>query len=296
MNDNELENIWCYLEPYMLKEKTDSKNKCCKDKENIVIFSDSATCKVCGLVQHGIINNDGYSEQHSIMIPGMSSGISGGTNLSKKLNLTNYKCSTNKIFQAQKNDWIMKTKINEQVQSCHAGIPENVVGDAIGLFRMFEAPPNAGCKKMIVRRNVRTSVIAGCLYLACKKHNIFRSPMEIGEILCIKKSLVIKGCKILRERLCIKQEEGVSAISYIPRICSDLSLSFKIQKEANELYIKYSKLESIKKFDPRILSGAILHMTCVKNNKDDGIKKDIALVTGVSEVSITRTLNSLIEI
>lgn len=292
MNERDLETIWNYIDTIDNMNREEKIPSCCDNKENIVKFVDSITCKVCGVVQGQMISNNGYSDQHSILVPGMSSSIGGKDNLSKKLTLTNYKCSGNKAFQNQKNDWVMRTELNEKIESCHAGIPENVVAGAINLFRMFENPSDKK-EKMIVRRNVRASIVSACLYLSCKKNGIFRSPMEIGEILDVKKSLVIKGCKIIRERLCTGKEENLNTTCYIPRICSDLSLPFKIQKEAVGLLESCSKMEYIKKLDPRILNGAILYMTCINNSIPETIKKDIATVTGVSEVSISRTLESL---
>jgi transcription initiation factor TFIIIB Brf1 subunit/transcription initiation factor TFIIB len=302
MNESDevgLDVIWDQLYEYKSKTYNDdscqNQNECCLSQENIVDTHEGFVCCVCGVVSKVcLFQEGGFSDQSSLFITGTSTEISTrfcNSAFSSSLKRTNYKLNNDKNFIKQKTYWVLKNFIKNKIEKSFCGIPESVVEECVSLFRMFEEKPTENNSKTIVRRNVRQGVISACLYLSCKKSGLFRSPLEISNIMDVEKSLVIKGCKILRDKLLMKNETSPHISHFLPRICSELKLPFSFEKDTIELFNKIKDNENVKKFEPKILTGTLLYIIGLKSGID--LKKNINSCLNISEASINKIYNDI---
>ncbi len=294
-----IEDIWNVFLTHKIEQNLEEKEKivsCCDNVSNLVNYPEGVVCSVCGIVKNeSTFGETDFSDQVMFLNPGCSSNISSNKLTSKKLIQTNYKINTSKTFQQDKSYWMTKCYIQSQIEKNNGGISDIVVNDAINLFKSFEGHDEKKNTKTITRRNVRTSVISACLYLSCKRNNCFRSPLEISNIMECDKSLVIKGCKLLRDKIDITNDDKSPCIShYLPRVCSELNLTFFYEKETFKIYNEIKNKTEINKYDPRLLTAALLYIVYKKQNEEDNIfRKRLSEVLGVTNNCISKIINQI---
>ncbi len=185
-----------------------------------------------------------------------------------------------------------------------ANILQCIIDDVQILYKnMSECKYNDGKnkgKRRIIRGNNRKSLIAACVFYACKKKNHERSRAEIAEIFDLKNTDVTKGCKtfmdLLKSTKIVYNIKNSTMNHLIGRHCRKL----KIHKIYIEQAIKI--LNNVKELDMEtehthtplsLASGIILLVTDI--NKLPITKKIIAKEFKVSEVTIAKVYKKLKE-
>lgn len=185
------------------------------------------------------------------------------------------------------------TNINAKCQK--NGIKKNIVDDAKLMYKKISEckhleGENKG-KFIIIRGSNRRSLIASCVFYACKIRGDTRSPKEIANIFDLKMTDITKGCKKFLQLMKLHYEgyklDSSMPEHFVERFCKLL----KIHKKYTEIAIKIA--ENIRKLGlasdhtpPSVAAGSILLMS--KMNKLALTKKIIGKKFGISEVTISK--------
>lgn len=152
-------------------------------------------------------------------------------------------------------------------------------------------------KYIIIRGANRRSLIAACVFFACKKKNKTRSPKEISDLFKLKYTEMTRGCKNFMKLIKIRKMEINAGTSlpehFIERFCNNLKIKKEYADQAVKIANNINKLNIASDHTPfSIATGSILLMA--ECNKFDNItKKIIAEEFSVSEVTITKTYKKL---
>lgn len=155
-------------------------------------------------------------------------------------------------------------------------------------------------KNIIIRGTNRKSLIAACVFFACKKNNKARSAKEIAKIFCLNYKDITKGCKKfmelslhLKSILAIEQKSS-SPEDFVPRFCKNLKIKSKYTDQAVKIAKNVKNLNIATTHTPlSIASASILLTICM--NELTITKKYIANKFDVSEVTISKAYRSIEE-
>ncbi len=307
-NNNELED-----EP---SKDISSKNYCnnCKNGEHIVEdFSlGIIVCKSCGSVVANMMDKkpewrqygeDGKSGKGrcSVVTSHFLPQSSLGTNISG-LRRSKIKILHNwsKMPYKERSLNIVLKEIQSRCEK--AGILKCIEHDAKILYRNISECKHIGGKNkgkyIIIRGTNRKSLIAACVFFACKRKGHTRSPKEIASLFNLKYTEITKGCKTFIKLMKIKKmayDYNTSTPEhFIPRFCKELSIHKNYIQQATQIVKNIQKLNIASEHTPlSVATGAILLMSDMNGLPIS--KKQIANKFGVSEVTITKTYRRLDE-
>lgn len=152
-------------------------------------------------------------------------------------------------------------------------------------------------KYIIIRGANRRSLIAACVFFACKKKNMTRSPKEISDLFDLKYTEMTRGCKNFTKLVKIRKLEINMGMSlpehFVIRFCNELKIKKNYTDEVLKIANNINRLNIASDHTPfSIATGSILLMA--ENNGLSSIsKRRIAEKFGVSEVTITKTYKKL---
>lgn len=151
-------------------------------------------------------------------------------------------------------------------------------------------------KTIIIRGANRKSLIAACVFFACKRKGKTRSPKEIAKIFELKYKDITKGCKTFNKLIQIKKTIKDNKISepedFIPRYCRDLHINIKYIEETVKIAKNIKKLNIASMHTPfSIATGSILLVADI--NKLQINVKYIANKFDVSGVTISKTFKKI---
>ncbi|CAG8509677.1 14561_t:CDS:1 [Acaulospora morrowiae] len=146
-------------------------------------------------------------------------------------------------------------------------------------------------EEKLLRGKSTESIIAACIFIACRQENVPRTFKEICVITRVPKKEIGRCFKTLIRNF----ETNVSTMTsedLMSRFCSMLKLRMEIQKTALELTIKTKELGTLAGKSPVSVAAACIYMaSCLYNQPQS--TKDVAQVTGVSEVTIKNSYKLL---
>lgn len=170
--------------------------------------------------------------------------------------------------------------------SSNLGLPRNVREDASVIYR------NAVSKKLIRGRSIE-GVAAASIYTACRRCDVPRTLDEIAEACNISKKDVGRTYRFLARELNIKLEP-TSPADYVPRFASKIGLS----KDAESKSISIIKMATNKGLTsgrgPIGVAAAALYIASVLLGERK-TQREVALITGVTEVTIRNRYKELSE-
>ena len=151
-------------------------------------------------------------------------------------------------------------------------------------------------KNIIIRGGNRKSMIAACVFYACKKKGMTRSPKEIADLFGIKYTEMTKGCRNFVKLVKLKKIESNMMISlpehFVTRFCNNLHLNEKYAIQSIEICKNITKLNLASHHTP--FSVAIVSiLMMIEHNKLPITKKRIAEYFEVSEVTIGKTYKKI---
>ena len=144
------------------------------------------------------------------------------------------------------------------------------------------------------------SILAACIYYACKLQNNPRSPKEICSITRAPKKNLMHNYSLLKSILCTKSVDttacsanGINTIdSYIECFGNQLNLPAKIRKIAKIVANKANEAYILGGTGPTTLVAACLYLV---TKKDPEISKSIAEVCRCNESTIKKAYQKLYE-
>ena len=163
----------------------------------------------------------------------------------------------------------------------------NVVGDEAA--RIY----NYVLQRGFVRGRSMESVIAACIYAACRSYNIPRTLDEIAQASDIERKEIGRTYRFIIRRMVIKVTPS-SPNDYISRFSSILHLSPKTQNHALRILKKASNEELTSGRGPAGIAAAALYVAALLNDEKK-TQREVADVAGITEVTIRNRYKELID-
>jgi transcription initiation factor TFIIIB Brf1 subunit/transcription initiation factor TFIIB len=309
MSDDQIDNLILGVN---LESKIDSNNNkiCinCKSDELVVDnIKGHVVCSMCG-----VINGEYLDEK-----PEFSNDSEGGnarygcpsnyflpqSSLGTKIKSKGY----NKLSFIQKQGQMpYKEKslleVLERIQyKCKKyNITQTIIDSAKILYKkVSESVHSKGKRKgknIIMRCINRRSMIAACLFYACKIQKETRSPKEVADIYDLEIKNVNRGCRnfcdIIDTNTIFYQIKSSQSVDFIERFGKKLNMSKQFIDIAKDVSTNIHKLDIASTHEPpSVAAGCIVLVTTVYNLEIS--KKDISDVFSISDVTISKTYRKI---
>ncbi len=163
----------------------------------------------------------------------------------------------------------------------------NVVKDEAA--RIYEFVLQRG----IVRGRSMESVIAACVYAACRTYNIPRTLDEVANASDVERKEIGRTYRFIVRKMGVNIGTS-SPKDYIPRFSSMLHLSPKTQNDALKILDKAVITELTSGRGPAGIAAAALYVSALLNDEKK-TQREVADVAGITEVTIRNRYKELIE-
>ncbi|OLY79326.1 Transcription initiation factor IIB [Smittium mucronatum] len=203
----------------------------------------------------------------------------GGSGLARDLNKIHGKNT------AQKHEKNLIQAYKEIIGMCDAiDLPKSIGDVAKQLYKEVE-------DNKLLRGRSNESIIAACIFIACRQENVPRTFKEICALTRVPKRDIGRVVKEL-QRLLKTNVGGMSSEDLMSRFCSNLSLGMDVQRIAIILSTKAKNLGTLAGKSPvSIAAACIFFATNLLGSPTES--KNISNTTGVSEVTIKNTYKQL---
>lgn len=145
----------------------------------------------------------------------------------------------------------------------------------------------------LVRGRSMESVIAACIYSACRSYNIPRTLDEISNASDVERKEIGRTYRFIIRKLGIKVTPS-SPKDYISRFGSILHLSPKTQNDALKVLKKAEISELTSGRGPAGIAAAALYVAALLNNEKK-TQREVADVAGITEVTIRNRYKELLD-
>ena len=145
----------------------------------------------------------------------------------------------------------------------------------------------------LVRGRSMESVIAACIYAACRSYNIPRTLDEISAASDVERKEIGRTYRFIVRKLKIKIKPS-SPKDYISRFASILHLSPKTQNNSLKVLKKADVSELTSGRGPAGIAAAALYVSALLNDEKK-TQREVADVAGITEVTIRNRYKELIE-
>jgi len=229
----------------------------------------------------------------NILLPKSSVGTVISNQYSKDTNMFQVKKYQEWTSMTYKERSIYKV-FNTISDTCKkSNIPKVIETEAKSLYKII-------CETKITRGNNRKGVIASCIYFACKNCNVARSQKEIAILFNISIPIMTKGCKIFQEIIHMSNDKSriIKADSIVPddfidRFCNRLNITAKDITNIKKLSTS-AQFYDISDVRPDSFAAGII-LLYSKKNKLLTDKKDISIISNISEVTINKCYKKIEE-
>ncbi len=145
----------------------------------------------------------------------------------------------------------------------------------------------------LVRGRSMESVIAACIYAACRSYNIPRTLDEIANASDVERKEIGRTYRFIIRKLQIKVTPS-SPKDYTSRFASILNLSPKTQNDSIKLLKKAEISELTSGRGPAGIAAAALYVAALLNN-EKRTQREVADVAGITEVTIRNRYKELLD-
>jgi len=145
----------------------------------------------------------------------------------------------------------------------------------------------------LVRGRSMESVIASCIYAACRSYNIPRTLDEISSASEVERKEIGRTYRFIIRKIGIKITPS-SPKDYISRFASTLHLSPKTQNEALKILKKAEISELTSGRGPAGIAAAALYVSALLNDEKK-TQREVADVAGITEVTIRNRYKELLD-
>lgn len=286
------------------KDEIINDNKCINCKSDKLVFDDVNSyyvCQDCGVINKNILDkNPAFNKDDS------TSSYGGPTNfffpksaMGTKINFRGYNRLSLIQRQGQmpyKEKSLMDELIKIQAKCKEYGITQNIIDSAkIFYKKISDSKHTKGKRKgknMIMRCINRKSMIAACVFYACKVQGEPRSPKEIADIYSLDIKHVNRGYRKFMDFVNINEmfEDFKSSQSsdFIKRFASKLDLTEENINLAIDISNNIKKLDLASTHEPPSVAAGCL-LLVINNKKININRKDISNIFKISDVTISKT-------
>lgn len=145
----------------------------------------------------------------------------------------------------------------------------------------------------LVRGRSMESVIAACIYAACRSYNIPRTLDEISAASEVERKEIGRTYRFIIRKMGIKVTPS-SPRDYISRFASVLHLSPKAQNEALKILKRAEISELTSGRGPAGIAAAALYVAALLNDEKK-TQREVADVAGITEVTIRNRYKELLD-
>ncbi|TBU00048.1 subunit Brf1 of transcription initiation factor IIB, partial [Hamiltosporidium magnivora] len=166
-----------------------------------------------------------------------------------------------------------------------SNITKTVMDRAKFIFKTVEE------KKILKGKNTE-SVVAACIYIACRQENCARTFKEVSVLTAVPKKEVGRSYKLIFPH--VDKMAVVSTEDIVARFCSDLNLGIELQKVAVKISRGAQQSGCIAGKSPDSVAAAVIYMVTHLFSNQRKVQKDIQHVTNVTDVTIKNTYKELL--
>jgi transcription initiation factor TFIIB len=157
------------------------------------------------------------------------------------------------------------------------------------IARYYEQAVNKG----LVRGRSIESVVAAITYAVSREFGSPRTLEEISEASGVEKREIGRTYRYIARELGIRILPA-DPVTYVPRFCSMLGLSDKVQAKSIEILRKAKKYDITSGKGPTGVAAAAIYVACVLSG-EKRTQREVADIVGVTEVTIRNRYKELIE-
>lgn len=170
--------------------------------------------------------------------------------------------------------------------SSNLNLPDSVEEEAARIYTM-------AVQKGLVRGRSMEQVVAGTMYITCRRNDTPRTVEEISEMTGMDKKEVAKNARFVSRQLNIKVLP-VSPVTYIARFASELMITPATQTKAVKLIEKAQKVGLTSGKSPKGIAAASIYVSSLLNAERKTQSK-ISEISGVTEVTIRNRYKELVK-
>ena len=157
------------------------------------------------------------------------------------------------------------------------GVPRSVQEVASVIYRR-------ALKEDLIRGRSIEGVATSALYAACRKEGIPRSLEEVAEVARVERKEIGRTYRYISQQLGLEMEP-VDPKKYVPRFCSELSLSEEVESKANEIIDVTTEQGLLSGKSPTGYAAAAIYAASLLCNEKK-TQREVADVAQVTEVTI----------
>ena len=173
-----------------------------------------------------------------------------------------------------------------RVISSYLNLPNVIKDEASRIY-------NHVLQRGLVRGRSMESVIAACLYAACRSYNIPRTLDEMATASDVERKEIGRTYRFIIRKMQIKVKQS-SPKDYISRFSSVLHLSPKTQNDALKILDQAKDVELTSGRGPAGIAAAALYVAALINDEKK-TQREVADIAGITEVTIRNRYKELIE-
>lgn len=309
LTDDQIDNLLLGID---LDKKNDNQNKLsCKNCKSKNLLTDKGkghmVCTDCGVISEEILdenveisNNNGeinsrYGAPSSYFFPKASLGTKI---VSKGYNRLSLLQKQGQMPYKEKS--LMDVLETIQTKCKKYGITQSIIDSAQILYKkVSESVHSKGKRKgksIIMRCINRRSMIAACLFHACKLQKETRTPREIADIYDLEIKHVNRGCRnfcdIIDANTLFYQIKSSQSSDFIERFAKKLNIDKQYINVSKDVSTNIHKLDLASTHEPHsVAAGCILLVAQYYNIQLS--KKDISNIFGISDVTISKTFRKI---
>lgn len=305
LDDNHLNNL---LSGVTIEEKKEvNKNNCTNCKLDSLVFNESNSeyiCKNCGTVNSNVYNNaPTFSKEDNTSSYGCPSNFfcpKSSLGIKMKLKRRGY----NRISNINKQGQVPYSEkeitntikiIEEKCKKYKIRMPiikrAQLLYDKIKKFK-YSSGKRKG-KSMIMRCVNRQSIIAACVYYACKLENEPRSPKEIADIWGIDIKFINRGYRKILDFINIdtldKDFKSSKSSDFVQRYSAKLDIEKKYIDIIMNISNNIHKLDIVSTHEPNSIAAGCILLIAKMYQLTDINKKKISKIFQISDVTISKT-------
>ncbi|KAI9226779.1 MAG: transcription initiation factor IIB [Piptocephalis tieghemiana] len=203
----------------------------------------------------------------------------GNSGSSRNLSKTHGRASANKGERQLVQGYKQIAALCEAIQ-----LPKRMSDAAKELYKRVE-------KEQYLKGKSNDAAIGACIYIACRQDAVPRTFKEIAALTKVPKRDLGRCFKLLQQHLG-EHIQGTSGSDLMFRFCSKLKLSTQVRNAAVAISERAIELGTLAGKSPVSIAAACIYMASglLRDPRDT---REIALVAGVSEVTIRNAYRSL---
>lgn len=309
MTDDQIDNLLLGLN---LDTKSIKKNKMCINckSDDLVIdnIKGHMVCSECGVINEEYLDekpefsndNEGSNSRYgcpsNFFLPKSSLGTKIASKGYNKLKLLNQQGQM--PYKEKSLLEVLEYRIQSKCKNY--AITQTIIDSAKILYKkVSEAVHSKGKRKgknIIMRCINRRSMIAACVFYACKLQNDTRSPKEIADIYELEIKNVNRGCRnfcdIIDSNSLFYQIKSSQSVDFIERFGKKLNINKDYINIAKDIAINIHKLDIASTHEPpSVAAGCIVLVSNIYNI--DISKKEISDIFEISDVTISKTYRKI---